>query len=76
MPSERGLEVVEEYSKIPVQTVEVDLNSVISFVAKHSIYACDAYMIVSAKQSKVPILSLDSGLLAVARKEKLDIVEV
>ena len=71
-----GLDVIEEFAKIPIQSVDVDMKMVISLVGKHSIYAYDAYMIISAKQNKIPILSLDKGLLEVARKEKLGIVEV
>jgi predicted nucleic acid-binding protein len=71
-----GVQVVEEYLKIPIQYVEVDLKEAVSVAGKHSLYAYDAYMIVGAKQYRIPLLSLDSGLNDVAKKEKVKLVEV
>jgi predicted nucleic acid-binding protein len=71
-----GVQVVEEYLKIPIQYVDVDLKEAVSVAGKHSLYAYDAYMIVGAKQYRIPLLSLDSGLNDVAKKEKVKLVEV
>jgi predicted nucleic acid-binding protein len=71
-----GVQVVEEYLKIPIQYVDVDMKEAVSVAGKHSLYAYDAYMIVGAKQYRIPLLSLDSGLNDVAKKEKVKLVEV
>jgi predicted nucleic acid-binding protein len=68
--------VLEEYAKIPIQFVEVDLKAALAVVGRHSIYAYDAYMVVCAKDFKIPLLSLDNGLLEVAKKEHVRILEV
>ena len=67
--------VLEEYSKIPIQFVDADLKTSLALVSKHSIYAYDAYMLVCAKQFKVPLLSLDKGLMEVAKKEHVRFLE-
>jgi predicted nucleic acid-binding protein len=71
-----GVQVVEEYLKIPIQYVDVDMKEAVSVAGKHSLYDYDAYMIVGAKQYRIPLLSLDSGLNDVAKKEKVKLVEV
>lgn len=71
-----ALQVFEEYQKIPIQYLEVDLKETIALVEKHGIYAYDAYMVVCAKRYRLPLLSLDTGLVEVARKEKIRIMEV
>jgi predicted nucleic acid-binding protein len=71
-----GVQVVEEYLKIPIQHVDIDLKEAISVAGRHSMYAYDAYMIVGAKHYRLPLLSLDAGLNDVAKKEKVKLVEV
>jgi predicted nucleic acid-binding protein len=67
--------ILDAYSKIPIQFVEVDLKATLAMVIKHSIYAYDAYMLVCAKQFKIPLVSLDKGLVEVAKKEHVRILE-
>jgi predicted nucleic acid-binding protein len=66
---------LEEYGKIPVQFVDVDMIEAISIAEKHHIYAYDAYMVAAAKQYRIPLLSLDSGLREIAKKEKVRLLE-
>jgi predicted nucleic acid-binding protein len=71
-----ALQLIEEYHKISIQYLDVDLKETIAVVERHGIYAYDAYMVVCAKRYRLPLLSLDAGLNEVARKEKIRIVEV
>ena len=71
-----ALQLIEEYQKIPIQYLDVDLKETISVIEKHGIYAYDAYMVVCAKRYRLPLLTLDTGLIYVARMEKIRIVEV
>lgn len=71
-----ALQLIEEYRKIPIQYLDADLRETVAVVEKHGIYAYDAYMVVCAKRYRLPLLSLDSGLIEVACKEKIRIVEV
>lgn len=68
--------VVDEYRRIPLQFVDIDLKAAVKLAHDHSVYAYDAYMILCAKQHRVPILSLDNALIEVARREKIRVVEV
>lgn len=68
--------VLDAYSKIPIQFVDVDLKTSLGLVTKHSIYAYDAYMIVCAKHFKIPLISLDKALVEVAKKEHVRVLEV
>jgi predicted nucleic acid-binding protein len=49
---------------------------VMPMVQKHMIYAYDAYMIYCAKSFRIPLLTLDNGMAAVAEKEKVKVLEV
>lgn len=74
--TEKEAEVVlDAYSKIPIQFVDVDLKASLAMVSKHSIFAYDAYMLVCAKHYKVPLVSLDKGLVEVAKKEHVRVLE-
>lgn len=67
--------VLDEYGKIPIQFVDVDLKATMAIVNKHLIYAYDAYMVSCAKQYRLPLLTLDNGLRQVARKEHVRLLE-
>jgi len=67
--------VLDGYSRIPIQFADVDLKASLALVNKHSIYAYDAYMIVCAKHFKAPLISLDRGLVEVAKKEHVRVLE-
>jgi predicted nucleic acid-binding protein len=67
--------VLDAYEKIPIQFVEADLKASLALVSKHLIYAYNAYMLVCAKQFKIPLISLDKGLVEVAKKEHVRVLE-
>lgn len=71
-----ALEVIEEYSRVPLQFAEIDLKAALEISGRNSIYAYDAYMIECAQRYKLPLLSLDKGLLEAAKREKVRILEV
>lgn len=68
-------QVLDEYGKIPIQFVDVDLKAAMALVSKHLIYAYDAYMVSCAMHFKLPILTLDKGLKEVAKKERVQTLE-
>jgi predicted nucleic acid-binding protein len=69
-------EAIDDYMKIPIQIEDIDLKMVMSLVKKHLIYAYDGYMILCARNFKIPLLTLDAGMIAVAQKENVRILEV
>jgi predicted nucleic acid-binding protein len=64
------------YAKIPVRFVEVDLVDAMRLANRFQIYAYDAYVIACAESNRCPLLSLDRGLLRVAEKAGVAVVEV
>lgn len=64
------------YQEIPIRLVRVDLHDALRIAADHGIYAYDAYLIACAKKHRLPLLTLDRGLMAVARDAGLDLMEV
>jgi predicted nucleic acid-binding protein len=68
--------VIKEFADIPIQLVHVDLKDAIDICFKRGIYAYDAYMILCARQTRAPLLTLDRRLAIVAEEEKIKIVEV
>ena len=68
--------VLEFYSMIPIRFVDVDLLSSLEIANKYSIYAYDAYFLECSKKYSLPLVSLDKGLLNIAKKMNIKIVEV
>lgn len=64
------------YQRIPIRFVEVSLAETLTLAMRLDVYAYDAYMLVCARQSRCPLVSLDSGLLTAARRIGLQVVEV
>ncbi len=73
---ELAKEAIEYYSQIKIRFVEIDLNKALDIAYKYNIYAYDAYFIVSAKQYKSKLISLDEGLISVAKQNKIITIEV
>ncbi len=66
----------DEFRKIPIQFIDVNLNSTMELVNKFHIYAYDAYLIRCAQQSNTPLLTLDKKLIDVAKSAGIEVLEV
>jgi len=73
---EQAKEAIKYYSQIKLRLVEVDLDKTLEIAFKYNIYAYDAYFIVCAKQFKSKLISLDKGLIWVAKQNKITTLEV
>ncbi len=73
---EQAKEAIKYYSQIKLRLVEVDLDKTLGIAFKYNIYAYDAYFIVCAKQFKSKLISLDKGLIWVAKQNKITTLEV
>lgn len=71
-----AIAAVQQYQRIPVTLVEVDLLQAVTLAHAHNIYAYDAYMIVCAQNLQMPLLSLDKGLLHAASAAGVSIIRV
>ncbi len=64
------------YSQIPVRLINVDINRALGHAARLGIYAYDAYMIRAAEEQGCPILTLDGGLIQIAKAVGITVMEV
>lgn len=67
---------IEAYYQIPVRFIEVDLLQAIEIADQSGIYAYDAYIIASAHNQKCPLVTLDAGLVDVAKQAGITVLEV
>lgn len=63
-------------NRIEVGLRKVDVPSALEIAAEHRIYAYDAYFIHCALTLRSPLLSLDRGMLHVARSVGIETLEV
>lgn len=73
---DQAIEAIEVYQEIAIEIVEIDLKEAVRLAGKHKIYAYDAYIIQCAKEYDLPLISLDKNLIAIARREGVNVVEV
>ncbi len=73
---EEALEAIEIYLQIPVRFVEVELTESLQLADELNLYAYDAYLLRCAEKYRLPLLSLDSGLIQAAKKRKIQVLEV
>ncbi len=71
-----ALEALTNYEQITLRLVDVSLSDALQWSERMRIYAHDAYLIVAALRYRSPILTLDRGLSAAARRGGVDVVEI
>lgn len=71
-----SLAALRIFETIPVQEVDVDMESALALALKHQIYAYDAYYLMAAKNHRVALLTLDSRMGDVAREEGINLKEI
>ena len=64
------------YKSIPIKFLDVPLERTLYITKKFKIYAYDAYLIQCAEQTSSPLLSLDKGLINVAKKMGIKTLEI
>ncbi len=73
---EQATTAFRSYSQIPIRLIDVDVIRALVHAARLGIYAYDAYMIQAAEKQDCPILTLDGGLIQVAKTVGLRVMEV
>ena len=71
--AEQALQV---YKSIPIKFIEVPLERTLHISNTYNIYAYDAYLIQCAEQTSSPLLTLDKGLIDVAKQMGIKLLEV
>ena len=64
------------YKSIPIKFLDIPLERTLYITKKFKIYAYDAYLIQCAEQTSSPLLSLDKGLINVAKKMGIKTLEI
>ena len=71
--AEKALEI---YKSIPIKFLDVPLERTLHITKKFRIYAYDAYLIQCAEQTSSPLLTLDKGLINIAKKMGIKTLEI
>ena len=67
---------IKEYQKIPIKFINVDICSTMELIEQFKMYAYDAYLIKCCLQTDTPLLSLDKGLIRIAKLVGIEVLEV
>ena len=67
---------LQSYSMIPIRFAEVDLLSSLEISSKYNIYAYDSYFLECAKKFNLPLLTLDKGMVNIAKEMNIKVIEV
>lgn len=67
---------IKEYQKIPIKFITVDILSTIELVETFKMYAYDAYLIKCCMQTDTPLLTLDKGLINIAKSVGIQVMEI
>lgn len=68
--------LLRSYMRIPIQFVDVSLESALEIAEERGIYAYDAYVIACAEKYRCPLLTLDRGLDRAAVEAGVEVMEV
>ena len=72
----QALAAIEEFSRIPIHYVDIELRRSLELSHSLNVYAYDAYLMACAEQLGCRLLTLDRGLVHAARRAGVDVVEV
>jgi len=70
------ISVYNEYLKIPLRLLDVNIENALLIACKYNIYAYDAYYLELASRLNLPLLTLDNPMKKIAIDLKLKIIEV
>lgn len=69
-------EAVAAYRQIAIRFIDVDIDEALRISDATGLYAYDSYVLACAKALGTPLLSLDAGMVEVAKSMDLDIREI
>jgi predicted nucleic acid-binding protein len=71
----QALEALADFPLMTIEEVPIQLANSIELAANLGIYAYDAYMIVCAREYDCPLITLDHGLSAAAKRAGVKLLE-
>jgi len=69
-------QAVAAYRQIAIRFIDVDIDEALRISDTTGLYAYDSYVLACAKALGTPLLSLDTGMVEVAKSMDLDIWEI
>jgi len=60
---------------IPIEVRHIDIGSALGIACRFGIYAYDAYFLECALSLRLPLLSLDKGMMRIARELNIPVME-
>ena len=67
--------VYDDFKKIPLHLLDVDIENALKIAVKYAIYAYDAYYLETASRLNLTLLTLDESMKKIALDLKLKILE-
>ncbi len=74
LSEEQIITAFQEYEKIPVRLVDIDIEKSLTISMKYGIYAYDAYYLEVAKRLRLPLLTLDMKMKDIAKEMRIQIL--
>ena len=66
--TEQAVSAIKEYEMFPIQLIEPDIAEAVKIASEERHYAYDVYYITCAIAMRMPLFSLDRGLIKIAEK--------
>lgn len=73
---EQAQRAFDQYRRIPVQLVDIDMEAALGLAAELGTYAYDGYMLDCAQRHRAALLTLDAGLKVAANHADVRVLEV
>jgi predicted nucleic acid-binding protein len=64
------------YTTIPIEDIEVDIEKALNIACKYKIYAYDAYYLEVAQRLRLPLITFDGSMKRVGLDLKIKVTEV
>jgi len=71
---EQMIELIQNFKKIPLKILDVDLEKTLEIAWSFKIYAYDAFYLETAKRLGLPIISFDSNMIKIAKELNLTVL--
>ncbi len=74
--TDQAIQAAQEYQKIDIRLVDVDMEQSIRISNKYNIYAYDAYILLCAMTLNAPLLCIDGAMVKLAKAMGIKTIEV
>jgi predicted nucleic acid-binding protein len=71
---EKMIALIENFEKIPLKTVEIDLKKSLKIAWEYKIYAYDAFYLETAKRLNLPLLTFDGSMRRIGKELGISIL--